>query len=491
MKRPRRLKARQLLASISGLIVFGAAAPLHGQDDVLPEWIGEPNSPGEQFTHTVNPGLTDRAIPEFPPAEEDETSYQPLFRLTRPYYDTLFATPPPEFVPLADPATFRPSTINEQPRGLRPRVFRAGLLEIYPSFGISQSFDSNVNLTPTNPIRDFFVTPRASVEFQLGSPDTIYDPTYDTIIALHGSYEGYADIFYGHPELSAYNQRLELTGRIGRSSAIWRPFLYASDITGSNLQLIELVNRTERIRVIPGVFAEYKLTEMIGYRQTVNYFLLQHPDPAYINFHTWNTKQEITYLALRGTKAIAWGQYRYTQPDRGEAGGEFLFGPGIQGQPDPRIYTEFYVGWGVLDMDGNVPGRSDLSGLRFSGYTTFDWSPRFRPTFKYDREYVFNEFTPNDNYVSTLLQFRTEFFLGGNYYLTPYLGIGINEFETSHQVTMQWRPEIELSYAFPNQDQSNESRVFFKVGYQNSSNIKGEGEPVTQLRLSFGCNWKF
>jgi hypothetical protein len=488
----RKLKrARLPLFFLPGLFVLSVAA-LQAQDsNVIPEWIGEPNSPGERLSGTVTPGLSERAVPVLTAPGQPESDYQPLYRLTRPYYDTLFATAAPDFIPTPDPATFRPSVVNEQARGLRPKVFRSGLFEIYPFFSLAQSYDSNVNLTPNNPIRDFYLTPRAGVEFQLGSPDSIYTPTYDTIFALHGFYEGYGDIFYEHPELSAYNQRLELTGRIGRSSAIWRPFLYASDITGSNLLLIELTNRTERVRVIPGVFAEYKLSEIIGYRQSFNYFLLYHPDRAYINFNTWNTKQEVTYLALQNTKAILWAQYHYTQPDRGFAGGEFLFGPGFQGQPDQRIYTEFYIGWGALDMDGNVPGRQDLSGVRFNGYTTFDWGPRYRFTFKYDREYVFNEFTENDNYVSTLLQFRNEFYLGSNYYLTPYFGLALNEFETSHQVTLQWRPELELAYAFADQETPGASRVFVKVGYENSSNIKGEGDPITQLRLTFGANWQF
>ncbi|MGH8047524.1 MAG: hypothetical protein ACREKL_09780 [Chthoniobacterales bacterium] len=491
---PRRKRRRPLPPGLflAGLLVFSAAI-LRAQDtsDIIPEWIGEPNSPGERLTGTVTPGLSERALPVLPAPEQEESGYQPLYRLTRPYYDTLFATPAPDFLPAPDPATFRPSAINEPARGLRPKFFRPGLFEIYPFFSFAQSYDSNVNLTPTNTISDFYFTPRAGVEFQLGSPDSIYTPTYDTIFAMHGFYEGYGDIFFEHPDLSAYNQRLELTGRIGRSSAIWRPFLYASDITGSNLLLVELTNRTERVRVIPGVFGEYKLSEVIGLRQSFNYFLFYHPDPTYINFNTWNTKQELTYLALHSTKAILWAQYHYTQPDRGFAGGEYIFGTGFQGQPDPRIYTEFYIGWGALDMDGNVPGRQDLSGVRFNGYTTFDWGPRYRFTFKYDREYVFNEFTENDNYVSTLLQFRNEFYLGGNYYLTPYLGLAFNEFETSHQVTLQWRPELELAYAFADQDTPGASRIFAKIGYQNSSNIKGQGLPVTQLRLSIGWNVQF
>jgi hypothetical protein len=493
---PRLSTRRRRSLLLPGLLGLATALALHAEtnilDDALPdEPLSEPVSPDERLTGTVAAGLTERAIPVLAPPPPPPSDYYPLYRLTRPYYDTLFATPPPSVPVAPDPATFRPVSIYEAPSGLRPRNFRPGLFEIYPSFGIAQSYDSNVNLTSQNPIADFFVTPRGSLEFQLGTPDSIYIDAYDTILALHGSYEGYGDIFYEHPELSVYNQRLELTGRIGRSSAIWRPYLYASDITGSNLLLVDLTNRTQRIRVTPGISAEYKFSEVTGFRQSVDYYLFDHPDPGYINFNSWSTRQEFTWRVLPATQATVWGQYRYTWPDRGSAGGEFTFGPGWQGRPDPRIYTDLHLGWGILDMQGAVPGRTDLSGLRFSGHTTFDWGPRFRPTLKYDRDYVFNEVDVNDNYVSTLLQLRNEFFLGGNYYLTPYLGVALNEFETSHRVTLQWRPEIELAYGLPSQDQPYESRIYVKFGYQNASTIRGQGDPITQFRLSIGCNWKY
>ncbi len=479
-------RRRRLLLPVAAAAILASPCARAQFDEALPEWIGEPNSPEETISI-----LRPRAIPVLTAPKPPPSNYSPLYRLTRPYYDSLFAERPPSYIPPPDPSLYRSVVMYQPPRGLQPRVFRPGLFEIYPSFSLAQSYDSNVNLTPTNPIRDFFLTPKLGLEFQLGSPDTIYDPYYDTILALRGSYEAYGDIFYLNPELSAFNQKLELAGRIGRASAIWRPFLSFSDITGSNLLLVELVNRARRIQVTPGIFAEYKFSEPASYRQSFNFYTLQHPDPIYIDQQTWNTRHELTWLALHSTRILGWAQYRYTTPSAGYSGQEFTLGAGWQGQPDPRIYTELYAGYGILDMDGYVPGRRNLSGLRFNGYTTFDWGPRFRPTFRYDREYAYNELTANDNYTSTLLQVRNEFYLGGNYYLTPYLGVAIAEFETSGQVTIQWRPELELSYALASDDLPNASRIFVKAGYQHSSNIRGQGDVITQLRLSFGCSWKF
>jgi len=334
---PPRPRRRRLLRAAGAILLLIAPALPAQDDETLPEWIGESNSPQELTSGSVTPGLGPRAVPVMPAPAPPPSNYTPLYRLTRPYYDTLFAAQPPSYIPPPDPALFRPVIVNLAPRGLQPRAFRNGLFEIYPSFGISQSYDSNVNLTATDPIRDFFVTPRFGVEFQLGSPDSIYEPNYDTILALHGSYEGYGDIFYLNPDLSAYNQKLELSGRIGRASAIWRPFLNFSDVTGSNLLLVELVNRARRIQVTPGIFAEYKFSEPTSYRQSFNYYTLQHPDPLYIDQQTWNTRHELTWLALHSTRLLGWAQYRYTQPSAGFSGQEVIVGTGWQGMPDPRI----------------------------------------------------------------------------------------------------------------------------------------------------------
>ncbi|HEY5791822.1 MAG TPA: hypothetical protein VIS74_00895, partial [Chthoniobacterales bacterium] len=459
----------------------------------LPDNPGyESNSPQELLPALVEPGLSPHAIPSpATPESAGETGFVPLYRLTRPFYDSIFAQLPPQYLPNRDPSGFRSVTVNLPPIGLQPRAYRLGLLEFYPRFGLSQSFDSNVNLTATNEIADFYLTPKAGLEFQIGTPDSIYLEGYDTMLAARGSYEAYGDLFYGHPELSAFNQQLSLAGRIGRSAAIWRPFLEASDLTGSNLLMAELVNRTRRIRVLPGIFAEYKFTERTGGNQTFSYYRFQHTDPQYINTQTWRTEQELTYRVTNDLRAILWAEYRYTEPSAGSNGREYFAGAGWAGKPDPRLYSELRIGWDFLDLEGGVPDRQNLSGLRFNGYTTFDWSPRFRPTFRYDRDYVFNEVDENDNYVSTLLQLKGEIFLGGNWYVTPYFGFSIQEFETSRRITLQWRPELEVSYALPSNLTPNQPRIFAKAACMSAQTVKGSGEPIEDLRFSVGFDLKF
>jgi len=483
--------SRTAVALLLGLVTW-----LHGQSYLegdLPADSGwEGISPEELLPATLEPGLSRRAIPVLNRSgSEDAPGFVPLYRLTRPFYDSVFAQVPPQYRPSLDSSTFRSVIVNQPPIGLRPRVYRLGLLEIYPYFGLAQSFDSNVNLTSDNEIADFYLTPKAGVEFQLGTPDSVYNEGYDTIFAAHGSYEAYGDLFYGHPELSAFNQVLSLRTRVGRSAAIWRPFIEASDLTGSNLLMAELVNRTRRIRVLPGLFAEYKLTERIGWNQTFSYYLFQHVDPQYINTQTWRTQQEITYRITNDLRALVWTEFRTTEPSAGSNGTEYFIGAGWAGKPDPRIYSELRVGWDFLDLQGDVPGRTNLSGVRFNGYTTFDWSPRFRPTFRYDRDYVFNELDENDNYVSTLLQLKGEIFLGGNWYVTPYLGFSIQEFETSRRITVQWRPELEVSYALASDLTPNQPRVFAKAAYMSSQTVKGSGDPIEDWRFSFGFDFKF
>jgi len=462
-------------------------------DPVLPEQSAtEPLSPVESLPGLKEPGLGPRAIPRIDrPVDPRAESYVPLFRLTRPFYDNPRASAPPAYLPPPDQASFRSVLSYEPDVGLHPRSYRPGLFEIYPWFGLAQSFDSNVNLTPTDNIADFFVTPRAGIEFQLGTPDSANTLEYATILALNGSLEAYADIFYLNPEFSAFNSKVELNGRIGRDRAIWRPFLNFSDLTGSSLLITEFTNRTRRLRLLPGFTSQYKFTELLGLNQTVSYFWFYHPDPAYINFNSWRAQSEVTYKVLHNTKALLWAEYRETFPDQGSSGREIFAGLGWQGRPDPRLYTEARVGWDFLSLSGNVTGRSDFSGLRFNGYTTFDWTHRTRVTFKYDRDYIFNEIDIDDNYTSTLFQFKAEFFLGSNWYVTPYFGIALLDYETSRRLLLQWRPEIEVSYAFAQNLLPNEPRVFLKLGYQRLSVLKGDGEPIPDWRVSLGTNWKF
>ena len=448
----------------------------------------EGGSPSELIPATVEPGLTGRAVPVLPPAQSPEP-LMPFYRLQR--MQNIQEIRPPRIPDQTDPAEFRPSITYVPPIGLHPRVYRAGLLEIYPWFGIAQSFESNVNLTSTNPIADFYLTPRLGVEWQLGTPDSIYNEFYDTILALNGHYEAWADLFYGNPQFSAFNQEVQLSGRIGRSAAIWRPSFSYSDITGSNLLMSELVNRTRRIRTNANVLGQYQLTSDLGANQTFGFFQLQHPDPGFINYSVGRTQQELTWKVLDQVRATAWAEYRYTNPSQGSSGSDTIAGLGFYGKPDSRLYTELRMGWDFVNTAGNVPGRNNMSGLRFNGWTTFDWSSRLRLTLRYDRDYVFNEETANDNYVSTLIQLRGEIFLGGNWYLTPYFGCSLQEFETSGQLYLQIRPELEIAYSLPGAYYPADSRIFVKAGYMSSAPLRGQADPVENWRFSIGLNWKF
>ena len=149
------------------------------------------------------------------------------------------------------------------------------------------------------------------------------------------------------------------------------------------------------------------------------------------------------------------------------------------------------IGWDFMNMSGTVVGRKNMSGLRFHGYTTFDWSPRLSLTLIYDRDYVFNEIESNNNYVSTLLQMKGEFFLGGNWYITPYLGWSYQNYETSNQSSIQWRPEIEVSYALPNGYMPNRPKIYAKLTYLYSQNLQGSPNAVQDWRFSVGLDFKF
>jgi len=493
--RGRRFGALAHIVTIGGFVLASSCvlAQIDFTEPVLPEEsITEQISPAESLPGLKEPGLSPRAVPTTSRASDpSQQSYVPLYRLTQPFYDNPQAATPAAYLPPPDQSTFRSVISYEPDHGLHPRIYRSGLFEVYPWFGLAQSFDSNVTLSPTDNVADFFFTPRAGIEFQLGTPDSVNTLEYDTILALNGSYEAYADIFYENPQYSAFNDILELNGRIGRDAAIWRPFFTFSDLTGSSLLISEFTNRTRRLRMLPGLTSQYKFTELLGMNQTFSYFRFDHPDPAYINFNSWRAQSEITYKILKDTSVLLWTEYRETHPDQGSSGQEIFAGFGWQGRPDPRLYTVGHVGWDFLSLSGDVPGRKDLSGIRFNGYTTFDWSPRTRLTFKYDRDYIFNEVDVNDNYTSTLFQFKAEFYLGSNWYVTPYFGIAFLDYETSRRLLLQWRPEIEVSYALAQNLLPNEPRIFFKIGYQRLDILRGSGEPIPDWRLSIGTNWKF
>jgi len=479
-----------LLISLFGWIGL-QAQDAYPEGDLPTDMGYEEVSPQQIYPSAVEPGLNDlRAVPTLETPDQEPSGYVPLFRLTRPYYDSIFAPSPPSFGTPPDPAGFRNVTAYQLPLGLQPRRYGDRLVFFEPVFSLSQTFDSNVNLSPNAPIADFYITPRVKLSLQIGTPDSEFVPVLDTMLALQASYEGYGDIFYLNPDFSAYNQKLEITGRIGRASAIWRPFLYASDIVGNDLLTRDLNNRTRRIRASTGFIGQYQLTQNIGWQHQFDFATFQHADPSYINLNSFGTRQDLSYQVLHDFRALVWSGYRHSVPSQGSAGDEFLLGVGWAGKIDPRLFSQLRIGWGFISMEGDVPNRTDLSGLRFNGYTTFAWGPRFAFTLLYDRNYVYNELGTNDNYVSTLLQFKGELYLGDHWYLTPYLGIGYDVFETSHNISFQWRPELEVSYALPDSYIPNGSRVYIKFGYQQSQAIRGEGDMIQGFRLSVGAQWQ-
>lgn len=459
-------------------VLFAGARLVSGQEDASPQ----PESPPKQ-------GLPSRAIPALSLQDntpDDTPIYTPLYRLTTPFYDNVFAVPEPEPPFLPDPSTYREVTAYEPPQGLLPLHPIPGLLTLKLVAGVAESYDSNIEQTATNHIGDFFTTLRLNTDIQLGSPDSLYSEGYDTILALKIHHEFWADIFSSQDQFNALNNRLQVESRIGRSDFIWRPFMTYEDITGSNLLTVERVGRTERDRLLAGVVGQYKLTSQLTWNQTFSHLSFSHPDSQFINFGVYRTYQEIAYRTFNDFDFFGWGEYRDTDPSRGSNGQETLGGFGWRGKPDPRLFSELLVGWDSVDLSGDQADRFDRSGLYISGHTSFEWSPRLRLVLKYDRNYTFNELTANDNYTNNTVQFAPEIFLGGNWYLTPYLGVSYNQFETSHDETLEIRPEVEVAYVLPN-----ESRYFVKIGYDKTSTLKGGGGPIEIYRLSTGINWRF
>ncbi|MCX6934907.1 MAG: hypothetical protein NTZ01_01720 [Verrucomicrobia bacterium] len=452
--------------------------------DALAPGFGERVSPEENYSSKEKRGLSERAIPVQEMGEDPENSAQTLYRLIRPYYDNIFAERMPLYAPTPDPSTFRPVRISDPPLGLFPKRGRPGLVEVYLWAGVAQSYDSNVKMTATNPIADYFFTPRAGIEVSVGTPETI--------LGLQFAYEAYEDFFYENPNLNAFNQKLDLATRIGRDDFVWRPYLAASDLTGSNLLLDEQTNRTRRVRILPGINGDYQFTKCTGMNQSFSFFSYQHPNGnGFINLQSYDTRQELNYLLFHDLKILAWGEYRYSAPSQGVGASEIFFGTGWRGRPDPRIYSEMRFGYDFLMPNSSFNGRKDLSGFRFNGYTTFEWSPRFRPTLKYDRDYVFTEFGVNDNYTATLLQLRLETFMGQNWYLTPYCAFGFFEYEIGSQYAFQIRPEIELAYALPSTRKTSQPRAFLKFGYQGYDITEGAGPSISGIRVAAGFEWKF
>lgn len=465
----------------------------------------ESNSPPEVSPALVEPGLTSRGLPSPgqppPPGQYDVESF---YWAVHPFENEALMHGSQS---ADENEGFRPVTAYAAPLGLRPKVYRKGNVEFYPWMGISQSFDSNIQLTPDNHISDFYLTPRFGTELQIGTPDSTYNEMYDTVTAEHFSYEGYADIFYQHHEFTAYNSQFDFSSRIGRSRLTVRPFVNYSDITGNNLQLLQLQNRAERIETYGGVTTEYAITPITSVKSTISALNFAHGDNTNINYLQWSTREEVSYLLPNNTaRALIWADAQTTAPSAGNSGNEFSGGVGWEGFFTTRTYSELHIGWGEVDMAGHWPNRWNMSGPRWGGYTTFDWNPRVRLAFIYDREYVYNETATNDNYVMNLTQVKAEFFLGDNWLVIPYIGTGVENFQSTHRMAFELRPELELAYVFSKEsyqiigslDKSLASRIFIKLGFDYSTTLRDGIGPAAQgsgdvegVRLSTGLNWNF
>jgi hypothetical protein len=463
---------------LCGLVLFCGCLALRAEEN-----SPEPDSP-EKYN------LPGRAIPEMPirvPPPNPRSTYEPLFRLTLPYYNNLFAVPPPDLPYYLDPSSYTKVISDGELRGLRPVQPEDRLWTFHPFVGVQRSYDSNIQQTPQNHIGDFSTILRAGFDYQLGSPDSIYSEGYDTILALNMHEEFWAEIFDRHGEFNALNDKIQIDGRIGRDAAIWRPFVFADDVTGSNLLTENRVGRVERQHLVTGVRGDYELTSQFSASQTLSHEYFEHPDDPYIDFEMWKIYQEVDYRMLHDFDFFAWTQFLYTDVDKGADGKEYFGGIGWRGKPDPRLASEFRLGWDDVHLNQPQADRFPLSGIHLFGHTSFEWSPRLRLVLIYDRDYTFNEIVVNDNYVDNIIQFVPEIYLGDNWYVTPYFGVSYDQYETSHHDTLEFRPEIEVAYVTPNT-----SKIFVKFGYDHVSTIKGPDTGAVDIyRVSTGIRWKF
>ena len=479
------MRGLSTVCCMAALMYLSTNAPSAAQD------VPSPSSDHQSPATPAEP----LSLEPLPTLEPGQSSFVPLFRLTTPYYDNILATPQPQSSlslntsPLEPEATFNPLI------GLFAQPPKTGAWNLTLYTGITQTYDSNLRESHTNALGDTYTTPTIGATLQAGSPDPVRVSdapdgvvgSYDTIIALNAHYELSADIFASHSGFDALNQRAQAQIRIGRSAAIWRPYATVDDVTGSNLLTAETLGRIRRQHLETGLISNYQLTSCVSASQTFSHLFFEHPEnDDFVNFEVWRAHQEVAFRAIPNVDLFVWNEYSFTDPNEGSSGEEIMNGIGWRGRPDPRVDTELLVGWDQQHLSGDVPGRRDQSGVRLRGKTSFDYSPRLRLNFLYNRAYTFNEQTPDDNYVNNTLQFAPEIFLGGNWYVTPYFGISYNEYESSYQESLEIRPELEVAYALPN-----DSRVFAKIGYDHQSTLNGPSLPVEIYRASVGVNWTF
>jgi hypothetical protein len=98
-----------------------------------------------------------------------------------------------------------------------------------------------------------------------------------------------------------------------------------------------------------------------------------------------------------------------------------------------------------------------------------------------------------------MTQLKAEIYSGDHWLLIPYFGCSVDDFQLSHHIELDLRPELELAYIFGKEayeiigleDKSVASRVFIKFGYDFTGNLRGAASTVEGVRVSTGLNWNF
>ncbi|HEY8964817.1 MAG TPA: hypothetical protein VIM58_00120, partial [Candidatus Methylacidiphilales bacterium] len=337
-------------------------------------------SPQPQTADAVLQGLSrTRAVPPEPeidlaaPDVVDQGIFAPrpdvLPQALRPERRINLTGLPLAYDPSYYPNVYRDVIANVPSVGLQPTPPKQGLLTVTPYAGVTRTYDSNINLSPDNHIGDYYTTVSAGADLQLGTPDSIYTERYDTIAALHAHYLFTTDIFDKQDRFNAINNQMNLDGRIGRGDFIWRPYATVEDFTSTGFEDRdnEIIGRTQRQILAPGVFGSYQLAPRTFVTQDFSWSHLKHPqngilDPntgvftPYIDADVWNYTTQFGYRALANVDFFVFNQVRQTEVSRGSAYGELINGFGWQGKPDPRLFTELRLGWDAMEFsasDGN------------------------------------------------------------------------------------------------------------------------------------------
>ncbi|MFH1067183.1 MAG: hypothetical protein V1746_04720 [bacterium] len=458
------------------------------------EWSASPS--------TSEPGLSERAVPDLEEVVQDKEGkegvdayeptfkqYQQLERLDPHYYLRVAHLEPPVPPHVPDQSEYTTVQTYERLQGIRPVPPKTGeLVSWMPRVGVAGVYDSNVELTPDHQKDDYYYTLELGNEWQVGTPDSVYISSYDTMLALHGVQQTSFDIFTKMDEHNAINNAIDMDGRIGRDTFILRPYVSASEKTGANILDIERGGRYTKQILQTGVRGQYRLTSCLKWEQDFNRQALEHPDPRFFDYEIWGTMQQLAFQIHPKFEALAYFEDRAFNPDVGDNAQEHIGGVGLRGWLSDRLFTMTRVGWGAVD-NGDAARLRNLSGPRVESRVSFEWSQRLRLTCLFDRYYIINELGENDNGVINLLQLYCDFFMGTNWYIKPFLAFSTDAQENERLSWMQIQPQIEIAYHF-----SPHSKVFVKGEYEQSVPLNGDNKAAQRVeawRNMWGVNLEF